>query len=254
MKTLGIRLAGLGYSQEEADHQGVAVEQPPKEHNPDSAVAESYAEYNRRKCLGQPLLKSCFGVESNVAFGMLSHNHLLLLLLCWANSAKWELNEREQGILGKALNAEGRLDVDTAVAADGNFAELKPIVTQGLLVEVLSWKINVEEPGACSVICAALNAANQVALRTTELTAVAVLSGECALHQTLGRSDCIDFLKVKAAVRSQLDCFVEEPEFQELSFVISFGAASGPFIGELLDFGSRFVDQKKRQIPTACLR
>ena len=95
VKTLGIRLAGLGYSQEEADHQGVAVEQPPKEHNPDSAVAESYAEYNRRKCLGQPLLKSCFGVESNVAFGMLSHNHLLLLLLCWANSAKWELNARE---------------------------------------------------------------------------------------------------------------------------------------------------------------
>ena len=249
VKTLGIRLAGLGYNQEEADHQGVAVEQPPKEHNPDSAVAESYGEYNRLKCLGQPLLKSCFGVESNVAFGMLSHNHLLLLLLCWANSAKWELNEREQGILGKALNAEGRLDVDTAVAADNNFAELKKIVTQGLLVEVLSWKINVEEPGACSVISAALNAANQVALRTTELTAVAVLSGECALHSSLRGSDSIDFLKVKAAVRSKLDCFVEEPEFQELfSFVINLGADSGPFIGELLDFGSRFVDQKQRQL------
>ena len=70
-------------------------------------------------------MESCFGAESNAAFGMLSHNHLLLLLLCWANSAKWELNEREQGILGKALNAEGRLDVDTAVAAYDNFAELK---------------------------------------------------------------------------------------------------------------------------------
>ena len=249
VKTLGIRLAGLGYNQEEADHQGVAVEQPPKEHNPDSAVAESYGEYNRLKCLGQPLLKSCFGVESNVAFGMLSHNHLLLLLLCWANSAKWELNEREKGVLGKALNAEGRLDVDTAVAADNNFAELKKIVTQGLLVEVLSWKINVEEPGACAVISAALNAANQVALRTTELTAVAVLSGECALHSSLGCSDSIDFLKVKAAVRSKLDCFVEEPEFQELfSFVINLGADCGPFIAEFLDFGSRFVDQKKRQL------
>ena len=151
--------------------------------------------------------------------------------------------------MGKALNAEGRLDVDTAVAADGNFAELKPIVTQGLLVEVLSWKINVEEPGACSVICAALNAANQVALRTTELTAISVLSGACALHSNLAGSDCIDFLKVKAAVRPQLDCFVEEAEFKELfSFVINLGAASGPFISELLDFGSRFVDQKQRQL------
>ena len=250
VKTLGIRLAGLGYSQEDADHQGVAVEQPPRdEKNPDSAVAESYGEYNRRKCLGQPLLKSCFGVESNVTFGMLSHNHLLLLLLCWTNSAKWELEDKEQGLLGKALNAEGRLDVDTAVAADGNFAELKPIVTQGLLVEVLSWKINVEEPGACSVICAALNAANQVALRTTELTAIAVLSGECALHSSLACSDSIDFLKVKAACRSKLDCFVDEPEFQELfSFVINLGADNGPFIPDLLDFGSRFVDQRIRQL------
>ena len=80
VKTLGIRLAGLGYNQEEADHQGAAVQEPP-----DSSLAESYGQYNRRKCLGQPLLESCFGVESNVAFGMLSHNHLLLLLLCWAS-------------------------------------------------------------------------------------------------------------------------------------------------------------------------
>ena len=250
VKTLGIRLAGLGYSQEDADHQGVAVEQPPRdEKNPDSAVAESYGEYNRRKCSGQPLLKSCFGVESNVTYGMLSHNHLLLLLLCWANSAKWELEDKEQGLLGKALNAEGRLDVDTAVAADGNFAELKAIVTQGLLVEVLSWKINVEEPGACAVISAALNSANQVALRTTEITAISVLSGECALQSSVACSDSIDFLKVKAACRSTLDCFVDEPEFQELfSFVINLGADTGPFIRELLDFGSRFVDQKQRQL------
>ena len=88
MKTLGIRLAGLGYNQEAADHQGVAVQEPP-DGNQNSAVAESYGQYNLRKCLGQPLLESCFGVESNVAFGMLSHNHLLLLLLSWANSAKW---------------------------------------------------------------------------------------------------------------------------------------------------------------------
>merc|ERR1711989_203319 len=74
VKTLGIRLAGLGYNQEEADHHGVAVEQPLLEQNQDSAVAESYGQYNRRKCLGQPLLKSCFGVESIVSYGMLSHN------------------------------------------------------------------------------------------------------------------------------------------------------------------------------------
>ena len=124
VKTLGIRLAGLGYNQEDADHQGVAVEQAPNAY---------YGEYSRRKCLGQPLLSSCFGVESNVAFGMLSHNHLLLLLLCWANSAKWELNEREKGVLGKALNAEGRLDVETAVAADNKFCRDQTNCLSGLV-------------------------------------------------------------------------------------------------------------------------
>ena len=53
VKNLGIRLARTGFSQEEADHQGVCVQEPPKdgsavaESYAGAAVAESYVEYNR---------------------------------------------------------------------------------------------------------------------------------------------------------------------------------------------------------------
>ena len=45
-------------------------------------------------------------------------------------------------------------------------------------IENLSWKIDVEEPGAASIISQALNEGHAKALCTTELTAVAVRKGE----------------------------------------------------------------------------
>ena len=72
VRQLGIALVKAGFNQEEADHQGVCVEDTPaKELSAvagSSAVAESYQEYNRRRCAGSGYLEKCF-VESNVLYG-----------------------------------------------------------------------------------------------------------------------------------------------------------------------------------------
>ena len=116
-------------------------------------------------------------------------------------------------------------------------------------MEVLSWKLTVEEPGGASLISQALNTGSGLALRTTELTALSVLSGECALQRRSRGGDTVVFEEVKAAVRSKLDVFVDEAEFQGLfDFVVNLGAMENPFIPDLLDFASRFVDQKQRQL------
>ena len=97
-KRLGVNLAKKGFLQEEADHMGICVQQPPPEHAFDfstrvavgqidsqarAAVAvTTYTAYNRARCQGQPALASCFDSEANVLYGLLSHNHLLLVLLC----------------------------------------------------------------------------------------------------------------------------------------------------------------------------
>ena len=82
-------------------------------------------------------------------------------------------------ILRKAFfcDAEGRLST-TAVAESPNGKRLVEILQEGVDVEVLSWKIEVDEPNAASEIRRAHNKAHELALRTTELTALATLKGE----------------------------------------------------------------------------
>ena len=111
VRGLGIELARKGFSQEEADHQGVCVQESPLN---TSAVAETYGAYNLRSCKGQPFLEKCFGDQSHVAYGMLSHNHLLLVLLCWKHAAIWDLDDESRKLL--PVDALGRLDLSTAVA------------------------------------------------------------------------------------------------------------------------------------------
>ena len=55
---------------------------------------------------------------------------------------------------------------------------LATMVKEGLDCEMLSWKMDVEEPKAASIISQAYNAGQELAMRVTELSAVAVLQGE----------------------------------------------------------------------------
>ena len=88
VKGLGVDILRWGADCEEADHNGVTVEEIPtseREERPQLRF-ERYADYNKRKCNDRPLLQSCFQ-KSDVFFGNLSHNHLLLVLLSWSTSA-----------------------------------------------------------------------------------------------------------------------------------------------------------------------
>ena len=62
--------------------------------------------------------------------------------------------------------------------ATENGKELMEVVNEGVYCEVLSWKMDVEEPTAASVISAALNQASDLAMRTTEWSALCTLKGD----------------------------------------------------------------------------
>ena len=119
----------------------------------------------------------------------------------------------------------------------------------GLLVEVLHWKIVVEEPGACALISNALNESSSMALRTTELTALSMLSGECALRSNVINSNKVDFEIIKKRLQLSIPTFVAEPEFQDFfECAINLGASESSFILELIRLGSKRVNQKHRQL------
>jgi hypothetical protein len=249
----GERLKGLsdmfmrtGYVQEEANHAGVCVEEIPLSAR--SEVKEGYETFkcfNERRSCGNDLLEKCFNKGDDVLYGTLSHSHLLLILRAWLYGAKWEIPHKEG--CPRYCGTDGCLDL-AAVADWENASEMTKSIKEGLRMEVLSYKLDLEEPTGASTISQALNKGQELALRTTELTALSVLTGEVIAQQTC-RSQELAYESVREAVRHQLDVIVDEPEFIEMfEFVISMGAGRNSFLTELLDFGSRFVDAKHRQL------
>ena len=177
-------------------------------------------------------------------YDTLSHSHLLLVLLAWANGADW--NGEDEPNLCKLLNPDGSFYNAAVAACD---ADLERIFRDGLLMEVLSWKMLVEEPTAASLISQALNKANSMALRTSELMALNVLTGAVALELGSAVAGEVCFESVREKVPLELDMYVDLPGFIDLfECVINMGATKSPFIPQLLEFGSKFVDPKQRQL------
>ena len=250
VRNLGLELLNTGFNENEANHEGVCVEEVPF-HERSAATAdgsaavaapyESYADFNRKNAC-HPFLSACFSDQSDVMYGTLSHSHLLLVLLNFANGGHWKVEEDLRTI----VNPDGSFLPAAVAASDG---ELEKILKDGLNMEVLSWKMYREEPDACSLISQALNAAQGMALRTSELTAMAVLSGAVAHQLESAVAGEVAFETVKEKVRGELNMYVDMPGFIDLfEFVINMGAGKNTFIQQLLDFGSKFVDPKQRQL------
>ena len=163
-------------------------------------------------------------------YGTLSHSHLLLVLLAWANGANW--NVEDEPNLCKLLNPDGSFYNAAVAACD---ADLERVFRDGLLMEVLSWKMLVEEPTAASLISQALNKANSMALRTSELTALNVLTGAVALASGSAVAGEVCFESVREKVRAELDMYVDMSGFIDLfEFVVNMGANKNVFIPMLI--------------------
>ena len=90
-RNLGVQIMTTGFNGRHADHEGVCVEEIPfLERTSSSSIVESYAEYNIKQCDHQ-FLGKCFSAMNDIMYGSLSHSHLLLVLLAWANGADWKV-------------------------------------------------------------------------------------------------------------------------------------------------------------------
>ena len=128
---------------------------------------ETGSAYNIRKTSIDPLLATCYGAPFNkISHTLLSHNHIMLILRAFLTEAAWELPEIP-GVV-KFCDDDGKLSI-TAVAASPNGEQLAEIISEGIFCEVLSSKMDVEEPNAASTISEALNYPNSLAMRTSEL-------------------------------------------------------------------------------------
>ena len=156
-----------GFLKEEMQHVAVCVEYKPSAvtessyvTNPDSSLpmlSESFEAYNKRKSRADELLSACFQEHGLVLYGTLSHTHMALILRAFKCNAKWNMAASEI-LQFPVCDSSGQLSV-SAVAEHPNCVELVDLVHNGVNFEVLSWKMDAEEPDAASLISHALNSA-----------------------------------------------------------------------------------------------
>ena len=235
-----------GFNEADANHEGVCVQELPAKERPKNYKTE--LEYNIEKTRFTSL-EGCFDEDSEAAYSTLSHSHLLLTLLCWLRKLKVEVPSdpkgRPEGKWAEVLDRKGCLNPTAVAEMDKGYR----VLMEGLTFEVLGWKIQTEEPGACSKISQALNKGQAIALKTTEMTALAVLNGTIGRELQSRLADEVAFEAVKEKVRHELDLWVDDPDFIELfDYAISLGATKNTFVSALCEWASKFADPKKRQL------
>ena len=139
---------------------------------------------------------------------------------------------------------QGRLSVELFTAtAQGS--QLKQILERGVLCEILTWQMDVEEPDAAATISLAENEVNQVGMRTTEIEAIKVLKGQVIIEMSKDVSERVCFQTVVDAVAMQLGPAVADPDLLEIfDYLISNGVGKNSYIDDLLDWASFYVNGK----------
>ena len=244
-----------GFLKEEMQHAAVCVEA-----RSSSAVAggeaasdlslapltESFGEYNARKSVADEELAECFSGHPIVLYGTLSHSHMSLCLRAFKLGAKWKIaGASELGF--NACDEHGRLSV-AEVSAHANCLDLVDLVQRGMLFEVLSWKMDVEQPDAASIISHALNQPQTLAMHQTEQQAIEVLNG-LAIPQNAHAAQALAFSTVREKAREHLGHVVDDLEFVDLyEYCSNLGMGKTSFMQDLMQYMSAFVDPKKRRL------
>ncbi|MCP4244742.1 MAG: hypothetical protein GY772_29720 [bacterium] len=114
--------------------------------------SEEILRFNREACSGDELLADV--CVPFLGYGSLSHSHL--------NQIMKNIKAGVAGRIPQICSPDGRFSIDRLPAVDAPFAIACDC---GLLWEILSPAIMVEEPEACTIIQAALNSKRFVSRR-----------------------------------------------------------------------------------------
>ena len=244
-----------GFLKEEFCDKLVAVEEMPlEEARNQGADYVSGQNYNRVQSSKDELLQTCFREPyGNVQYNLLSHNHMALVCLAFMTRAKWDLEpveikkmDKTQKII-KFCDEQGMLSMD-AVGATENGKELVDIIRDGMDVEVLSWKMELEEPGAAAVISAALNKSAKFAMRTCEWSALYTLKGGI-IKASANLAENVAWKTVLDSVYLELDDAASDPDISQLfDFLISIGVGKNTYFDDLAAFQRIFVNPAQRQL------
>ena len=242
---------GQGFSAETINHAGVCVEEIPEGERPQGY--ETIHDWNVKCASRHPMLQSFVKGSDRITHGTLSRSHGMFICKMIRNQADWPWPEH----LKAAIMSKQYVDMTALAVLDGDLSE---VLRSGIQMEVLSYQIILEDKEALSLISQALNLGNDIALATAESTAIAMLSETVSFaikNSNLSNhaARTLAFKAVKESVSTELANFVSRPDFQDLfEFVMEMGANEAPFIRDLTDYLSVWVNSSKKRLPLAAFR
>jgi len=245
LRELGGTIVEVGYDWIEANTNVVCVQQKPDD--------QAGTPYNFQREFSQALKGhheiAEFGPGGmHAQKGSLSHSHLNCLFRnmlsgvvgcdCVGTARSCTCKARP------ILNGSGNYCMDLL---QGHDKDWYTEVCSGLEWEVLSWKMDVEEPEAALTISIALNKRNEAAMKTGHLEILATMIGlanpdplsGAVLYEPI-RDRLIDLYGPCADNAQYIWCF---------RFVLAQGGSASPWLERLKNFTSNFVNQKLRKLP-----
>ena len=251
---LGCKVLRDGFVLEEALSQGICVQEVPESErhrlgnlsNPMNQVYETILNYNLRKSAAVAALAQCFRSTMYCNYGTLAHSHLLLILLAFQHGAKWTIPADATFDPLRALqNAEGEWIPSAVAAFDGNYQQL---LTCGLRMEILDYRILFECPEGPSIIAQAYNKMGQNDLKQHVFSVLSAVAVQVNRMQSPG-GDEVAFYLVKDALQHELDHWVQEEHFiSTFEFVVNMGGLAYPFVPWILWYAEAFVNPRLRKL------
>jgi hypothetical protein len=222
----------LGFDRDEADAGGVCVEQKPG--------TFTIAAFNLKAC--ELDLYHAVPKDEFMCFGTLSHSHIHQVLK--------NIRAGMKGTTKSIVDQNGNYSLVLLRAADPTFAL---VIDTGLLWEVLSWKMDVEEPDACSIIQAAMNAKGALFMLQHEMQAFArlcCLASAIAEQKLASTSVANSIVEVaRRQLRQTLPQYADDEGFLHMyRFVVDLGASNESFCQDLLEFHQQWVNPEIRRI------
>ena len=199
------------YDRSEANHDCVCVEEKPG----GNAIF-----VHNKESISRSMGKLAALTVEKIDYGTIGHSHVNQLLKNIPGRAIATHKDAEQ-----AVDSDGRLNISLVRALDPPLAE---DCMSGLRWEVLSWRMEEEEPEAVSYIQSFLNEKNNVAMVEHEMQALSCLANLCSRATSGGGS--LNLAAIEVGVRnagwSALADFAQFKNVFEL--VIDLGADNGP--------------------------
>ena len=238
-----------GYDPFDANSNGVLVEEKPVvAGGSNRAIQDSFA----KQITVDPDMALENALGEPARYGSLSHSHL--------NCSFRNILGKKQGCecsgtrgggadrakcdckVSSLLDDQGKYDLEKVGAHDSEWGRQ---CEGGLEWEILSWRMDEEEPKAALAISIALNKKNEVAMKTGHLEIMSTLVGLCRPDP----QGCLPFEPVRDQLIDLYGSEIDHPDFLHLfKLVCDAGGEGSIHLKDLFSFTSVFVNPKVRKM------